>query len=83
MIWRIVELTVSVQILKHRLLFDSSRKQLDQLAVDSDLNGSVWKDLSVTVPVALGRHAATGSVFPADLTEEVFASRPALSQVHF
>lgn len=50
-----------------------------------DLNCSVWKDLSITVPVALGRHTATCSVLSADLTEESLASRSALSlsQVHF
>lgn len=74
---------MSVRVLKHLLLFDASRKQLDQLAVDPDLNGSVWEDLSITVPVALGRHAATGSVLPADLTEESLACHSALSQVHF
>lgn len=47
------------------------------------MNGSVGEDLSITVPVALGRHAATGSVLPADLTQESLACRSALSQVHF
>lgn len=53
------------------------------LCVLPDLNCSLWKDLSITVPVALGRHTATGSVLPADLTKETLASRSALSQVHF
>lgn len=74
---------MSIRVLKHRLLFDASRKQLDQLAVDPDLNGSVWKDFSITVPVALGRHAAASSVLPADLTKESLACRSTLSQVHF
>lgn len=58
---------------------------LDRDSVLPDLNCSVWKDLSVTVPVALGRDAATCSVLSADLTEESLASRSvlSLSQVHF
>lgn len=37
------------------LFLDTTGKQLDQLALDIDLNGSVMQDLPITVPAAAGR----------------------------
>lgn len=59
------------EILEHGRFFDPSGKQLDQLAVHSDIDGCVRQDLAVAVPAAVGGSTATSRVVSANLTEDL------------
>lgn len=59
------------EILEHGRFFDPSCKQLDQLAVHSDVYGRVGQYLAIAVPAAVGGGAATRRVVSAYLTEDL------------